>query len=113
MIGELRRWTVGDLARAIQTRAVSAREAVGASADRTPAVNPRLNAVTVELGDQALVAAEAVDRAIARGEAVGPLAGVPVTIKQNGPRFREDLCLDAAMVIEARPPVLTPTEPAL
>ncbi len=80
---DLWRWTATDLARAVRTRAVSARDAVGAALERMRAVNPLLNAVTVDLGDQALLAAEAVDRAVARGEALGPLAGVPVTIKQN------------------------------
>ena len=47
------------------------------------AVNPRLNAVTVDLSEQALVAADRADAAVARGEALPPLHGVPVTIKEN------------------------------
>jgi amidase len=83
MGGDLWRSTAVDLAHAIRTRAASACDVVAAAVGRMRAVNPALNAVTVDLGDQALAAAETVDRAIARGEAVGPLAGVPVTIKQN------------------------------
>jgi amidase len=43
----------------------------------------RLNAVVQEMPEAALEAAAAVDAALARGEAVGPLAGVPVTVKVN------------------------------
>ncbi len=46
-------------------------------------VNPALNALVVDLGDEALRAAEAADRARAGGGPLGPLHGVPVTIKQN------------------------------
>ena len=50
-------------------------------------VNPALNAVVVDLGDAALRAAEATDVALAKskghGNDVGPLHGVPVTIKIN------------------------------
>ena len=46
-------------------------------------VNPDLNAVTVTLADEARGAAGAVDRAVANGTALGPLAGVPFTIKEN------------------------------
>jgi amidase len=38
-------WDAVDLARAIRTRAISAREAVAASLDRLAAVNPAINAV--------------------------------------------------------------------
>ncbi|SDB70160.1 amidase family protein [Belnapia rosea] len=80
---ELWRWDATDLARAIRLRAISAREAVRSVLDRCTAVNPSINAVVLVLGDEALAAAEAADAAIARGEAVGPLHGVPVTTKIN------------------------------
>ena len=51
--------------------------------ERIRAVNPQVNAIVVDLGDAATAAAQAADEARAAGEALGPLHGVPVTIKQN------------------------------
>lgn len=76
-------WDAGELARAIRLRQVSSREAVRAALDRCAAVNPRINAVTRVLEREALEAADAADAAVARGEALGPLHGVPVTTKVN------------------------------
>jgi hypothetical protein len=47
------------------------------------AVNPKLNAVTVDLSQSAHVTADEADGAVARGENLGALHGVPVTIKEN------------------------------
>src|SRR4029078_4282975 len=59
------------------------REATQAVLARLEAVNPKLNAVTVVLAEQALAAGDPADGARRRGEALGPLHGVPVTIKEN------------------------------
>jgi amidase len=80
---ELWQWDAVELARAIRTRRISSREAVQANLDRLTAVNPKLNAVTVVLAEQALRDADAADAAAKRGDAPGPLHGVPVTIKEN------------------------------
>jgi amidase len=50
---------------------------------RLDAVNPKINAVVVRLGESALAEAEAADTAVARGDVLGPMHGVPVTIKIN------------------------------
>ena len=50
---------------------------------RIEAVNPGLGAVTVVLADEARAAAADCDRKLARGEDVGPLHGVPMTVKEN------------------------------
>ncbi|MGM0585793.1 MAG: amidase family protein, partial [Pseudomonadota bacterium] len=61
---------------------VSAEEVMQAHLDRIAAVNPALNAI-VSLRDPEACLAEAreADAARARGEALGPLHGLPVAIK--------------------------------
>jgi amidase len=76
-------WFAGDLADAIRSRRVSSREAVMSALTRLEAVNPRINAVVDLLADEALAAADRADTAVAKGEALGPLHGVPVTAKIN------------------------------
>ncbi len=72
-----------EVAQAIQARQVSAREVVSSCLNRAAEVNPKLNAVVDLMPDEALQAADAADAAIAKGDAVGPLHGVPVTVKVN------------------------------
>jgi Fe-S oxidoreductase len=67
----------------IRRRAVSCQEVVTAALARLDAVNPRINAVVRPLHDPALAEAAAADQALARGTAVGPLHGVPITTKVN------------------------------
>jgi amidase len=83
MQNALWRWDAVELAAAIRTRRISSREATRAVLERLDAVNPALNAVTVLLADQALAAADRADATVRRGDALGPLHGVPVTIKEN------------------------------
>jgi amidase len=80
---ELWRLDASDLARKIRLGEVSSREAVTACLERMDAVNAKLNAVVRRMDDEALAAANACDAARARGEALGPLHGVPVTTKIN------------------------------
>src|SRR4029450_2665601 len=84
---ELWKWDAVALAQAIRAREISSRDAVGASIARMRAVNPQLNAVTCEMSDAALAAADRADEAVARNrksnEPLGALHGVPVTIKEN------------------------------
>src|SRR6267143_1124567 len=80
---DLWRWDAVELAAAIRTRRISSQEATRSVLERLAAVNPALNAVTVLLADEALAAADRADTAVRRGDALGPLHGVPVTIKEN------------------------------
>ncbi len=69
------------LAALIRTKQLSSREVVQAHLDRVAAVNPRINAVVTLMAEDALKAADAADRAVAAGESLGPLHGVPFSIK--------------------------------
>jgi len=69
------------LAALIRTKQLSSREVVQAHLDRTEAVNPKINAVVTLMGEAALKAADAADKAVASGAALGPLHGVPFSIK--------------------------------
>jgi amidase len=80
---DLWRLSAADLAALIKSRKVSAKEAASAALARLDAVNPSINAVVDHRPAHVLAQAEAIDAAIARNEDVGPLAGVPVTIKVN------------------------------
>jgi len=62
---------------------VSARAVCEATLARMDAVNPAINAVVDRGDEEALAAADAVDAARARGERLGSMAGVPITIKVN------------------------------
>ncbi len=80
---ELWKWTAVELAEAIKTKKVSSREAVLSCLNRIEEVNPKINALVEVSPDEALACADAADRAIASGEQLGPLHGVPVSIKVN------------------------------
>ncbi|MCA1456491.1 amidase family protein [Bradyrhizobium sp. BRP22] len=80
---ELWRLSAADLAGLIKSKKVSAKEAATAALERLDAVNPKLNAVVDHRPADVLAQADAIDAAIARGEDVGALGGVPVTIKVN------------------------------
>lgn len=69
------------IAREIKSGAISATEVATATLARARALNPKVNAFTAITEARALADAAAVDAAIARGEAVGPLAGVPYAVK--------------------------------
>jgi fatty acid amide hydrolase len=71
------------LARRIRSGELTARAVVDAHIQRIEAVNPRLNAVIVPLFAQARQAADRADAAQRAGAPLGPLHGVPVTIKDQ------------------------------
>ena len=80
---ELWRMSAMDLAEAIRSGQTSSQEVIEAHLGRIEAVNASVNAVTVVLGEQALEAAKAADRAVAGGADLPPLHGVPFTVKGN------------------------------
>ncbi|MEW9919888.1 amidase family protein [Marimonas sp. MJW-29] len=80
---ELYELTATETAERIRKGDVTARAVCEAVLERLDAVNPAINAVVARDDDEALQAADAVDAARTRGEALPPMAGVPVTIKEN------------------------------
>ncbi len=71
------------IAAGVASGELSAKEVVEAHIARIEAVDGRLNAVVTRRFDEARAEAATVDAAIARGEKLGPLAGVPITIKEQ------------------------------
>jgi amidase len=69
----------GALAELVRSRQVHPTELVELSLRRIEALNPRLNAFRVTLADEAMAMAEAVD------DLEGPLAGVPIAVKDDTP----------------------------
>jgi amidase len=80
---DLWRLSAAEMASLIRAKKVSAKEAATAALARLDAVNPRINAVIDHRPEDVLAQASAIDAAIGRGEDVGPLGGVPVTVKVN------------------------------
>jgi len=70
-----------EAARRVRRRETSSVELVRAALDRIAAVEPAVGAFLTVTEAEALAAAQAIDRRVAAGEDPGPLAGVPVGIK--------------------------------
>ena len=71
-----------EIAAAIRAHGVSSREIVAMCLARIGSLNARLNAV-VQQSPTALDEADEADRALARGASIGPLHGVPFTVKDD------------------------------
>ena len=69
------------LAARLRAGEVSAREVLDAHLRRIEAANPRVNAIVTLVPERAAEDAAAADAAFARGEALGPLHGLPIAIK--------------------------------
>src|SRR5215467_3054544 len=70
------------LAELIRTREVSPVEVIRAHLDRIEAINPKVNAVVTIVTD-ALKSAKEAEAAVQRGDNLGPLHGVPFTVKDS------------------------------
>lgn len=83
MTRSLWRLSATELADLIRRKEVSSHEVTASVLTRISEVNPRINALAEVMTDEAIASAAEADRAIARGDAVGALHGVPVTVKVN------------------------------
>ncbi|MFW2380520.1 MAG: amidase [Acidimicrobiales bacterium] len=75
--------SASQLAQLIRAGDVSVFEVVEAHISRIESVNDQLNAVVIPLFDEARAEARSADEALRSGQNVGPLHGVPVTIKEQ------------------------------
>ena len=71
------------LATAVRSGERSARSVVDEHLETIRSGEPEIHAFNLVLADEALAAADEVDRRVAAGEDPGPLAGVPVALKDN------------------------------
>jgi len=78
---ELWQQQAGELAAAIRSKAVSSVELLEVYLARIDRYNPRFNAVVTVDADGARRAASAADDAVVRGDDLGPLHGLPITVK--------------------------------
>jgi aspartyl-tRNA(Asn)/glutamyl-tRNA(Gln) amidotransferase subunit A len=74
-------WTIPEVRAALDARKISAREMVKDFYARIEARNPELNAFLALSPERAYAQADKIDAAIAAGDALPSLAGVPVAIK--------------------------------
>ena len=94
------RQSLASMAQMVRLRQISPVELVEAHLRQIEARNPALNAFVRVLADEAMAAARSAEEAVMRGEILGPLHGVPVTVKDSfdmaglptycGSRFRLD-----------------------
>ncbi|HEX4097346.1 MAG TPA: amidase family protein, partial [Caulobacteraceae bacterium] len=100
-----------ELAQRIRSRQIGCRELLEHYLDRVERLNPQVNAVVVRNFGPARAAADAADAALARGESLGPLHGVPMTIKESFhltgtpttfgfPAFRDNIATSNATVVQ-------------
>jgi len=72
-----------ELSRGIRERRFACTDVMESVVGRIRSKNGTLNAIVSDHGEEALVAAKAADAALLSGASIGPLHGVPVTIKEN------------------------------
>ncbi len=100
-----------ELATLIRTRELSSLEVVEAHLDQIDRVNPKVNAIVTLTAERALAHATEADRALARGDAIGPLHGLPVAHKDleltkgirttfGSPIFRDFVPDEDALIVE-------------
>ena len=80
---DFRRTSLADLAALVRTREVSSRELTEHALGMIDAHNPELNAFVAVDADRAVADADAIDRRVAAGDDPGPLAGIPIGVKDT------------------------------
>jgi Asp-tRNA(Asn)/Glu-tRNA(Gln) amidotransferase A subunit family amidase len=110
-MSELAKSSAAWIARAIQRREVSPVEVLDGYVERIESLNPALNAIVVPRLEQAREEAKEAEMAVSRGDELGPLHGVPFTVKEaievegmpcaNASRlFEGNVSTETAVVVE-------------
>ena len=81
--GDIPFLSASDLSRLIKKRKVSPVEAVEAYLERIELLDPKLNSYLTICSDEAMQAARESKQALARGEYLGPMHGIPVAVKDQ------------------------------
>jgi aspartyl-tRNA(Asn)/glutamyl-tRNA(Gln) amidotransferase subunit A len=79
--GELNSLSLADAARLVTGGDASPVELTATCLDRIEALDARVNAFITVMDDDAIYAARTIEADLARGDVVGPLAGVPIALK--------------------------------
>lgn len=82
-VREIIRLSAHQMAKLLKGGELSAREGVEACIERIEEVNPKLNALVVSLFGQARAVASSLDVAYKRKDQLGPLHGIPFTVKES------------------------------
>jgi len=91
-----------ELAAAIATKKLSPVEVVNATLDRAERFQPTLNLFSEITADTARAAARRAEEAVMSGASLGPLHGVPVTIKDNVAAAMKDFIAPSHAEVSAR-----------
>ncbi len=75
--------SASELAELIASKSVSSVEVTEAFFDRSVELNPKTNSYLYLNRENAISAAKAADAALANGEKLSPLHGVPIAVKDN------------------------------
>jgi amidase len=103
--------TATEMAQRIRRRELSAVEVMEAHLNQIEQVNPKVNAIITLLPERAMDGARAADEALARGENVGPLHGLPIAHKdlvptagirttRGSPIFADNVPQEDALIVE-------------
>jgi amidase len=103
--------TAAEMARRIRRKELSAREVMSAHLAQIARANPKVNAIVTLTADEAMDGAKRADEAIARGETLGVLHGLPVAHKDlidtagvrttyGSPIFKDNVPTHDALIVE-------------
>src|ERR1041384_5757875 len=91
--------TATEIASKIRAKEMKAEAISTAYLDRIRTLDPNIKAFNEVFTDHALKQARDIDQRIAKGEGVGPLAGIPIAVKDNM-LVRGEKCTCSSKILE-------------